>query len=404
VDDLKLRASYGKIGDMQALGNYDYIPDIDNSGPYEGFYAIFGPSNNESVNDGALQSGSVNTRLGWETKTTTNVGLDFVLLNNRLYGTAEWFYSKSTDLLINLPQAWVTGVSNRWTNYGEMSNKGFEFSVGWRDEIGDFKYNVNANIYTVKNEVISLGESYREGGWNQVNRTEKGRSVGDFYLIQTDGIFQSMDEVFAHTTTTSDGKVALIQPTAKPGDIRYVDHNQDGKIDLEDRQWMGSPLPKFQAGLNASAEYKGIDFTMFWTSSYGNKIFNVQRYDLLKFDVDNLPAEATPWTWDNPSNEYPRPYASSSENRRAQTDRYLENGSYIRLKNLQLGYSLPQRWSSRLGVNRCRLYISGQNLLTITKYKGYDPEISYGSVFGQGNDTGGYPPVRTYNIGLQVTF
>ncbi|MFT3739950.1 MAG: TonB-dependent receptor [Breznakibacter sp.] len=404
VDDLKLRVSYGVIGDMQALGNYDYIPGIDNSGPYEGFYAIFGPSGNETINDGALQSGSVNTMLGWETKTTLNIGLDYALLHNRLYGTIEWFDSKSSDLLINLPQAWATGVASRWTNYGEMSNRGVEISLGWRDKIGQINYNVNANLYTVKNEVLSLGELYREGGWNNVNRTEKGRSVADFYLIETGGIFQNMDEVFAHTTTLADGTVKLIQPNAQPGDVRYVDYNGDGQIDLSDRQWMGSPLPKFQAGLNFSADYKGLDFTMFWASSYGNKVFNAQRFELLRFDVDNFPADAKPWTWENPSTEYPRPYASSTDNRRAQTDRFLEDGSYLRLKNLQLGYTLPKVLTGRINASRCRLYVSGQNLWTITKYKGYDPEIVSGDVFGQGNDTGGYPPVRSYNMGLQITF
>ncbi len=171
-----------------------------------------------------------------------------------------------------------------------------------------------------------------------------------------------------------------------------------------DRQWMGSPFAKFQAGLNVSADYEGVDFTMFWQTSYGNKIFNAQRYDLLKFDVDNFPADVKPWTWDNPSTDQPRPYAGPSENRKAQTDRYLEDGSYLRLKNLQIGYSLPTNWLNTVSLSRCRLYLSAQNLLTITKYKGYDPEVLTGDVFGQGNDHGAYPPVRSYNIGLQVSF
>jgi TonB-dependent starch-binding outer membrane protein SusC len=404
VDDLKFRVSYGKIGDMQALGNYDYIADIDNSGPYEGFFSIFGPSGNESVNSGALQSGSVNPLLGWETKTTFNIGLDYTLFRDRFYGTADYFDSKSTDLLIYLPQAWATGVSNRWTNYGQMRNQGIEFSLGWRDKVGEFSYNISSNFYTVRNEVLDLGELYREGGWNNVNRTEKGRSIGDFFLIETNGIFQSMDEVFEHTTTLEDGTVMLIQARAQPGDIRYVDYNNDGQIDLDDRQWMGSPLPKYLVGLNFSSAWRGIDFTMFWTASYGNKIFNVQRYELLKFDVDNIPADVTPWTWDNPSSIYPRPYASASDNRRAQTDRYLEDGSYLRLKNIQLGYSLPRTLMGRNLAGQMRIYIGAQNLLTITEYKGYDPELLVFSVFGQGNDFGGYPPVRSFNLGLQLTF
>jgi len=404
IDNLKIRASYGKIGDMQALGNYDYIAGIDNHGPYEGFYAIFGPSGTETVNNGALQSGAVNTTLGWETKTTKNLGLDFSMLESRLYGTIELFDAVSTDLLVNLPQSLATGVSNKWTNYGSIDNKGVELSLGWRGKKGNFNYNVNGNFTTLKNEVLELGESYREAGFNNVNRTEKGRSVGDFYLIETNGIFQSMDEVFNNTTTLENGTNKIIQPGAQPGDVRYIDFNKDGQIDLNDRQWMGSPLPKFEAGLNFSANYQGIDFTMFWNLCYGNKIYNAQRYSLLAFNVDNYPADVDPWTWDNPSTEYPRPYASSTDNTKAQSDRFLEDGSYIRLKNLQIGYSIPQKLGSKVGINKCRLYVSTQNLLTITKYKGYDPEIISGDVFGQGNDYGNYPPVRSYNVGLQVSF
>ena len=404
VNNLKLRLSYGKIGDQSALGCYDWIPSIDHSGPYEGFYSIFGPSGNETIYEGAAQNSKANVTLGWETKTTFNLGVDFDLLDSRLYGTFEWFNSKSTDLLTNLPVAWATGVDNIYTNYGEMRNKGVEFSIGWRDKKGDFSYNISANIAHVKNEVLKMGDVYKEGGWNNINRTEKGRSVADFYLIGTDGIFQSMDEVFAHTTTLPDGTVKLIQPGAKPGDVRYVDANGDGQIDQDDRQWCGSPLPKFEGSLNFSAEWKGIDFTMFWTSSYGNKIFNVQRSSLMNLNVDNMPADETPWTWDNPSATCPRPFAGTTDNTKAAVDRFLENGSYLRLKNLQIGYTLPAVWMKKLSVDRCRIYISGQNLWTITKYKGYDPEIINTDVYGQGNDGGGYPPVRTYNIGLQLSF
>lgn len=405
VSNLKLRASYGKIGDQSALGCYDWIPSIDHSGPYEGLYSIFGPSGNETINEGAAQSSKANNTLGWETKTTFNIGVDFDLLDSRLYGTFEWFNSKSTDLLTWLPMAWATGVDGMNTNYGEMRNKGIELSLGWRDKKGDFSYNISANIAHVKNEVLKMGDAYREGGWNNINRTEKGRSVADFYLIKTDGIFQSMDDVFAHTTTLADGTVKLIQPSAMPGDVRYVDANGDGQIDQNDRQWCGSPLPKFEAGLNFNAAWKGIDFTMFWTCSYGNKIFNVQRKSLLNLNVDNIPEDETPWTWDNPSMTVPRPIAGTTDNNLAQVDRFLENGSYLRLKNLQLGYTLPAQWTKRISVDRCRIYISGQNLWTITKYKGYDPEvISNDVVYGQGNDEGGYPPVRTYNIGLQISF
>lgn len=404
VNNLKLRGSWGMIGDMQALGNYDYIPGIDHTGPYEGFWAIFGPSGNETLYQGATQSAAVNTKLGWETKTTTNIGLDFDLLNSRLYGSVEWFSSKSTDLLLNLKTAWVTGVSTKWTNYGEMRNSGFEFMVGWRDKVNDFSYSVSANLSTVRNEVLRLGDSYYESGVNNINRSEPGRSIGDFYLIQFDGIFQNMDEVFNHTTTLPDGTVKVIQPNAQPGDVRYVDANGDGMIDTNDRVWCGSPLPKLEGGLTFSCEWKGIDFNMFWAGRYGNKIFNDVRYATLAFTVDNLPADVNPWTWDNPSNEYPRMYSGSTDNNLYYVDRFLEDGSYLRLKNIQIGYTFPEKWLKKLSISRLRAYVGGSNLLTITKYKGYDPDIICTDVFGQGNDTGQYPSTRQLNVGLQVSF
>lgn len=402
--NLKLRLSYGKIGDMSALGNYDYIPSIDHTGPYEGFYSIFGASGSEAINQGATQSSAVNTDLGWETKTTSNIGLDFNMLNNCLFGTIEWYNSVSSGLLVNLPQAWATGVDSKWTNYGKMRNRGLEVSLGWKSKVNDFNYSIVGNVFTDRNKVLALGDSYREAGYSNVNRTEVSRSIGNFYLIQTDGIFQNEDEVLNHATKLANGTVAVIQPNAKPGDVRYVDANGDGKIDLNDRVWSGSPLPKWEMGLTISASWKDIDFTMFWSGRFGNKIYNAQRKVLLSENVDNIPTDVTPWSWDDPSTEYPRMVVGTTDNTLAYTNRYLENGSYMRLKNLQLGYNLPINLIKKLSITRCRFYLSGQNLLTITKYKGYDPEVLCTDVFGQGNDYGSYPVVRSFNVGLQVSF
>jgi len=410
ISDLKLRFSYGSNGDQSVLGPYDWIPSIDHQGPYEGLYYAFGGV----INEGAIQTSRANTNLHWEAKTTFNVGLDFGLLHNRLYGSAEWYQALSSGLLVNLPLSFATGVgvsfygndAFEWTNYGEMVNRGLEISLGWKDSAGDFTYNISANFNTINNEVLELGESFREGGFSNVNRTEEGRSVSEFYLIKTDGIFQSMDEVFENTVTLEDGTVQIIQPNANPGDIRYQDFNQDGQIDLNDRQWCGSPLPKFEASLNFSAYYKGFDFSMFWTAVYGNRIFSVLRTGIETMDSpNNMPAYLEPWTWDNPSEIYPRPVKGTTDNAMAQTDRWLEDGSYIRLKNLQLGYTVPESLLRKTNFfQSCRLYLSGQNLLTFTKYLGYDPEIAGNDVFGLGNDWAGYPPVRTYMIGLQLSF
>ncbi len=321
------------------------------------------------------------------------------MLNSRLYGSFDWYNAVSSDLLYNIKTSWATGTANLWTNYGKMQNRGVEIMVGWRDKVGEFSYSVSANLSTVRNKVIRLGESFYEDG---ISRTEEGRSIADFYMRRADGIFQSMDEVYAHTTTLEDGSVKIIQPNAEPGDVRYVDLNGDGTIDDNDRDWVGSPLPKFEAGLNFTAEWRGIDFNMFWTSRYGNKIYNNVYKSTLNFTVDNIPADVHPWTWDNPSDEYPRMYANSTSNNLA-SDRILEDGSFLRLKNLQLGYSLPQYISRKFFVERLRVYVSAQNLWTITKYKGYDPDI-VGGVFSQGIDGGHFPNARQYSAGLQVTF
>jgi TonB-linked SusC/RagA family outer membrane protein len=419
LSDLKLRASYGVLGDMQSLGNYDYQATINHSGPYEGYYAVLGA--NQTVREGALQSNRVNPNLKWETKTTLNIGVDFGLFKNQVYGSAEYFDSKSTDLLVSLPLAMATGVgvdqyladAVEWTNYGEMKNSGFEFTLGYKDKSGGLKYSIFANLTALRNNVLKLGsaQGYIEGWYNQVNRTEEGRSIADFYLIETNGIFQSNDEILDYTerilnTTTGEYETILIQPNAKPGDIRYVDYNKDGKIDLEDRQWMGSPLPKFEVGLNFSGEYKGFDLTVFFNSVYGNKIFNGVRIGMEAMDApNNMPADLNPWTVDHPSETTPRPYFGPNDNVKAQTDRWLENGSFLRMKNLQFGYSFPEPLLRKTKfLDGFRVYVSGQNLLTFTAYKGYDPEMMPSGPFVQGCDIGGYPPVRSFMTGIQISF
>ena len=400
INNMKIRASWGKVGDMQSSGNYSYIPTIDHNGPYEGLYAVFGPSGNENIHYGATQTSKVNVNLGWETKTTTNIGIDFNSFNNRLFGSFEWFNAKSTDLLLNVPQAWATGISTLWTNYGSIRNCGIELTLGWQEQKGDFSYSISGNLSTLRNEVLKMGDAYVQGG---CTRTEVGRSISDFYLLKANGIFQSMDEVYDYTTTLKDGTVKIIQPNAKPGDVRYIDVNEDGKIDDTDRDWSGSPLPKFELGFNASLAWKGFDFNMFWAGKFGHMIYNQVRASTLNFNVDNIPADVTPWTWDNPSNEYPRMYANSTDNNKG-SDRFLEKASFFRLKNIQLGYTLPESLCKKVSLRKVRAYVSGTNLVTLTSYKGYDPDIICTDGYGQGIDSGQYPSTRQINIGLQITF
>jgi TonB-linked SusC/RagA family outer membrane protein len=405
VDDLKLRGSYGKIGDQQALGAYSYDTYIE---PGEG--AIFGPE--QTYYPGYIQKGRANPDLRWESKTTMNLGLDFSLFNQKIYGTIEYFNSDSDDLLLQLPISWTTGTDEiPWTNYGSINNKGVEVTLGYRETRKEFKYDISLNFSYIKNKVNELGESYREAGISGVNRSEKGRSVGDFYVIRTDGIFQNWDEVYAHTAvvydkTTDTEKTVLIQPNAAPGDIRYKDLNNDGMIDKGDREFVGSPFPTFEGGLNFTAEYKNFDFNLFLVGVTGNKIYHNVKYWMERMDeTANYPKNLNPWSPTNPSTTTPRPFMGPNDNTITYSDRWLEDGDYLRIKNIRLGYTLPSKIMKSIGfVQHAGIYFGIQNLWTWTNYSGFDPEISGGSIFGKGNDDGHFPPVRTYTFGLNLSF
>ncbi len=404
INDLKLRASYGTIGDQQAIGDYDYATYIT-----VGEGGIFGP--NQVLNVGSIQKGRSNPNLRWESKTTLNLGLDFAALNSKLYGSVEYFSANSKDILVKLPVSWTDGSDiTPWTNYGKVNNKGVEVSLGFREQSKAFKYNVSVNMTSLKNTVQQLGQSYREGGINGVNHSEEGRSVGDFYVVRTDGIFQNWDEIYAHSkiainSTTGDTVANMIQPNAKPGDIRYKDSNKDGKIDKNDREFVGSPFPRFELGLQFSCDYKNIDLSLFITGVFGNMIYNNTKFWLERMDeTSNLPANLVPWTRENQSTTTPRAVMGPNDNTLSYSDRWMEKGDYVRIKNLQIGYNIPKTILKTRVVESFRLFAGVQNLLTITKYSGYDPEISGGDIFGKGNDDGHFPPVRSFNGGIQVSF
>ncbi len=405
LDDLKFRVSYGVLGDQQALGSYDYATYINVS---EG--GIFGPD--QVLNVGSIQKGRANPNLRWESKTTTNIGLDFTLLGSRVYGSAEYFSADSKDLLVQLPISWTEGADiTPWTNYGKVNNTGLELTLGYREQKTAFKYNVAMNLTTLKNNVVSLGQNYREGGINGVNRSEEGRSVGDFYLVRTDGIFQNWDEIYADTKTSIDPisgleTTKMIQPKSHPGDIRYKDANGDGKIDKDDREFIGSPFPNFELGFNFSCEYKNFDLSLFVTGVFGNMIYNNTKYWLERMDeTSNYPKSLHPWTVQSPSTTTPRPVIGPNDNTLSYSDRWIEKGDYVRLKNIQVGYNFPKNiLKATKFIESCRLFAGAQNVLTLTGYSGFDPEISGGNIFGKGNDDGHFPPVRSMNIGLQVSF
>lgn len=407
IDDLKLRAGYGVLGDQQAIEDYGYAVYL-----HTGEGAIFGDPTNPTYYDGIIQKGFANSDLRWERRATLNVGIDFTLFKQRLYGSFEYFDAEVSDLLVIEQLPWVTGTDTSdypWVNYGAMRNRGLELTLGWRDKVGDFTYDISLNMSGVRNKVLNLGGD--DVHYSGANVSEPGRSIGDFKLIQTAGIFQDEESIKKYTWTDPEtGVEQMIQPNAKPGDIKYVDANNDGRIDFndnsEDRVYMGSPFPTMEGSLNATFGWKGIDLNLFFYGVTGNYIYNSMRRTMESMnDVSNYPADLVPWTPENHSTTTPRAVMGQTDNTQAYTDRWLERGDYLRLKTLQLGYSFPQAWMQKTNfMESCRVYLSGENLFTITAYKGLDPEISGGDVYSKGNDGGHFPPVRTFSVGLQVSF
>jgi TonB-linked SusC/RagA family outer membrane protein len=405
VDDLKLRASYGVSGNQKAIPAYKYATYIV-SGDRVG---IFGDPSD--VYPGLIQNGRANPDLRWEKRAAYNIGIDFSLFDQRLYGTIEGFHADLKDLLIEKDLPWISGTDiNPWLNYGAIENKGVEFQIGFRETKADFKYDISLNLSTTSNKVLTLNgdDFYFEGA---ASYTEIGSSMGEFYVLRTDGIFQNWDEVYAHTKTvvnetTGQEESVLIQPNAAPGDIRYKDLSGDGAISEDDREFIGSPFPDLEGGVNFSCSYKNFDLNLFLFGMYGHLIYNGVKRTTEGMDATgNMSKNLTPWTGEGTSTTTPRPYFGPTDNTLAYTDRWVERGDYIRLKNLQIGYTFPVAMLKKTNViEKLRIYAGAQNLFTLTGYSGLDPEISGGGLFSKGYDNGHFPPARMFNCGIQVSF
>jgi TonB-linked SusC/RagA family outer membrane protein len=407
LNDLKLRLSYGKSGNQQAISPYKFATYIA-SGDRVGIYGL--PSN---IYPGQIQTGLANPDLRWETRETYNMGLDFSLLDQHIYGSFEYFDARLSDLLIQKAMPWVRGTDiNPWMNYGKINNKGMELTIGYRETKSNFKYNVSLNLSHTTNKVLALNDdNFYFSGLSDASNTIPGRSMGEFYVLRTDGIFQNWDEVYTHSVTklneaTGQEETILIQPNAAPGDIRYKDLDHDGVISEDDREFVGSPFPDFEGGLTFSCEYKNFDFNLFFYGVYGNWVYNNSKFWLERMDeTANLPKKLQPWTGEGTSNSVPRPLMAPNDNTLGYTDRWIERGDYLRLKNIQLGYTLPSTLLNRTKViEKLRVYAGAQNLFTFTGYSGLDPEISGGGLFSKGYDDGHFPPVQTFTFGLQIGF
>lgn len=394
ISSLKLRGSWGVLGN-QEIGNYLTQNSINSNLNYVQGNTLW---------PGATASGYASpTDLSWEETKITNVGADLGFLNNKLQIIVDVFSKKTEGVLLNVPFPSSVGKTGSPTlNAGVIDNKGYEATIEYADRSGSLNYRMGLNFSRVSNKMkaITIGSGRQEFG--SVSRAVVGYPIGGFWLIETDGIFQSAEEVNAHAKGG-----APIQPNAQPGDIRFVDFNNDGIIDNKDEQYMGSPFPNMTMGLSANLSWKGFDANLFLEGVTGNKIYNARKKWMEKMnEVTNLSTDVlNAWTPENHSN-FPRfILADPNNNNRNNIDRWLEDGSYLRLKRVELGYSLPARILTKYGIEKVRFFASGENIFTITKYKGYNPDIGGGAlVRGVDDSWDAYPLARTLLFGFNLTF
>ena len=403
VSSLKLRASYGELGN-QEIGDYLYNAAIASNINY-----VTGEDQQKWF--GAIQTAFNSPNIKWESTKTTNVGLDFGFFQNKLTGTLDYFYKKTSDVLLNVPIPGSAGsVSNPVVNAGTLTNRGVELGLNYNNTAGKLNYNIFGSFTSVKNEVVELGTGTQQifGGQpthhgSSTTVTQAGGEVSAFYLIRADGIFNSQDEVNAYN---KDGN--LVQPNAKPGDIKFFDANGDGQISDADRVFCGSPFPKFEYGFGANASMLNFDLNIYFQGTSGNKIYNGLRQDLegMNLEFNYLATTLNAWTPDNHT-DIPRAVINDPNFNTRSSSRFLENGSYLRMKTIQLGYTLSSESHPGLGITALRFYLSGDNLFTVTDYSGYNPDIGRtGTILDRGVDYGhvAYPLAKTVSAGVQVTF
>jgi TonB-linked SusC/RagA family outer membrane protein len=396
ISDLKLRLSYGVAGN-QGIGDYSYLSNISIT------QGILGGAT-PTIQSGGVPATISNYDLRWEKSTQFDAGLDIGVLNNRIRLTTDYYKKITSDLLfsVNVPQ--TTGYSTIQQNIGKVSNQGWEFALSTANvDSKDFKWTTDFNISFNQNKILTLdGRSeFTSGigsGHLQVFNTallKVGEPLGNFYGRVVDGLFQTQEEVNASA-----------QKTEKPGDLKYKDLNGDGVINDLDRTIIGNGNPKFFGGFNNTFTYKGFDLTIFLQGSSGNSILNFGRFGLYNLNGNNNQSKdvLNRWTPTNTNTDIPR--ANSAGGQRILSTFHVEDGSYLRLKNISLGYTLPQLVSKKLALQQVKIYVSAQNWLTFTNFKGYDPEVNFagGNPISQGIDYGSYPTAKTFLAGLNVKF
>jgi TonB-linked SusC/RagA family outer membrane protein len=397
-DLLKVRVSWGQNGNEE-IGDFGYTSIIGNQSIY-----YFGTDKVQY--NGTQPTRIANPSLKWETSEQTNFGIDLNTLGNSLQVTLDYYIKNTKDWLVTAPVPMLVGNSAPIINGGKVKNSGFEAALSYKKQFGKLQFSGSINGAFNKNEVLDIQNAEKrlqggDGGFGQsgVLYAAVGTPMGVFYGVKTDGIFQTTDEINAYVNASGN----KIQPNAKPGDIKFIDANGDGSITDADRVEIGSPYPDFTGGLNLNLEYKGFDLNTFLYVALGQEVYDAtRRYDMngTNYRADWL----NRWTGPGTSNYYPRvTFVDDNQNMKTVSDFFVHDASFARLRNITLGYSLPKEVLSQLHVSRLRLFVSAENLLTITKYKGYDPEIG-GGVFSNGIDHNIYPQARTVLGGVNITF
>ena len=405
LDDLKIRYSWGQTGNQSIpiVARYTIYKPITTtglwgSGQAGSSYDIAGLNGGYELNSGYVRDRRGNEDIKWETTTQHNIGVDFTFLRNEIYGSFDWFHKKTTDILVDMVGIGAMGEgANQYINAGEVKNTGWELSVGYRHRIGDFSWDINGNISAYKNEITKLPETVAASGTFGGNGVKSvvGHPMGAEVGYVADGIFKSQEEIDNHA----------IQEGAGLGRIRYKDLNGDGKITEADRDWIFDPTPDFAWGLNISMQYKNFDFTMFWQGMQGR---DVNCYDFKK-ETDfwansgvNVPylnkgvRVLDAWSPANPGSDIPALTTADRNNEGSLSSYYIENGSYVKLRTVQIGYNMPKSVTDKLKMDRIRIYASAQNLLTIKsgKFTGNDPE----------NPGFAYPIPLNLTFGVNVGF
>jgi len=396
---LKVRAGWGRNGN-EAIGAFKYTSIIGSGSKY-----TFG--SDEVITVGSNPWGIPNPDLKWETSEQYNIGIDSRFFNERLNFTLDLYNKKTKDLLVVAPIPGYIGNAAPTVNGGTVTNKGVELELGYKTSINKLDVDVSLSGAYNKNEVTDInnaeGKIYGAGlavGMSNICMMQEGFPIAYFWGYKTAGVFQNEAQILSYISSDS----TVIQPNAKPGDLIWVDKNDDGKIDDNDRMLIGNPYPDFTAGLNVNLAYRNFDFNMFWYGAFGQDIFDgTRRYDL---PMSNWNASVLDrWTGEGTSNSNPRvTIADPNKNYVNVSDFYVHNGSYLRLKNLTLGYTIPTTISQKVKIQRMRVFMSVSNLLTFTSYKGFDPEIGAKSALDVGIDRNIYPQSRTFMFGVNLNF